>query len=286
VHRDFPMPDALVPSARAWLDDPQDTVPVARPSASVLLLRDSAAGVEVFAFRRAASMAFAPDVMAYPGGGVDPRDADAHPPWEGPAAAVWAQLLALTETAARQVVLAAARELFEECGVLLAGPHRHELVTDLSDGSWRADRDRLLDRSHSFAELLSARGLVLRSDLMTHVGHWVTPVCEPRRYDTHFFAAAMPPGQVADGHTTEAVQARWLPAAQMLAEQAAGHETMLPPTQVLAEQLAGAGTVAAFLQSVAPVHRVQPWPVEHTGRLWMRAPVDSAGHGIPAPDEA
>ena len=277
------MPAALVPSARAWLDDPHGPVPRPRPSASVLLVRDGAAGVEVFAFRRAASMAFAPDVMAFPGGGVDPRDADAHPPWEGPTATEWSGRLGLPEALARQVVLAAARELFEECGVLLAGPHRHELVTDLSDPSWAADRDRLLDRSHSFAELLTQRGLVLRSDLMTHVGHWVTPVCEPRRYDTHFFAAGMPPGQSADGQTSEAVQARWVPAAQMLAEQAAGHETMLPPTQVLAEQLAAAGSVAAFLRSVPAVHPVQPWPVAHTGTLWMRAPVDAAGHGIPGP---
>jgi 8-oxo-dGTP pyrophosphatase MutT (NUDIX family) len=286
VHRDFPMPGPLVASARAWLVDPAQGAPQARPSASVLLLRDGAGGVEVFAFRRAATMAFAPDVMAFPGGGVDPRDADADPPWAGPSAQHWARALHLPEPQARQVVLAAARELFEECGVLLAGPHGDDLVGELDNPSWHADRQGLLSRSHSFAELLTARGLVLRSDLMSHVGHWVTPVCEPRRYDTHFFAAAMPHGQEADGHTTEAAQARWVPAAQMLAEQAAGHEDMLPPTQVLAEQLVAAGSVASFLGSVRPVRRVQPWPVEHSGSLWMRAPVDADGHGAPdAPDE-
>jgi 8-oxo-dGTP pyrophosphatase MutT (NUDIX family) len=281
VHRDFPMPEPLVPSARSWLQDPSRPVPPARPSASVLLLRDGAQGVEVFALRRASTMAFAPDVVAYPGGGVDPRDADGEPPWAGPPAVVWAERLGLPEDQARQVVLAAARELFEECGVLLAGPHEGRLLTDLTDPSWQADRGDLLERRRSFAELLLARRLVVRSDLLTHVGHWVTPVCEPRRYDTHFFAAAMPDGQVADDRTSEAVQARWVPARQLLAEQAVGQEAMLPPTQVLAEQLAAAGSVAGFLQGAPPVGRVEPWPVEHSGTLWMRAPLDDMGHGIP-----
>lgn len=285
-HRDFPMPAGLIGSATAWLADPGREVPSARPSASVLLLREPAAGggVELFVQHRASTMAFAPDVLAFPGGGVDPRDAELDPPWAGPAPLEWAHRLGVTQTLARQVVLAAARELFEECGVLLAARAPDaDLVTGLRQRSWQQDRADLLSRRAALAEVLTRRGIVLRSDLLTLVGHWVTPVCEPRRYDTFFFAVRMPPGQVADGRTTEAVRTRWVTPATVLAEQAAGAEALLPPTQVLAEQWATVtGPVGDVLGRWPAVHAVQPWPVAHSDAVWMRAPVDEAGHGIPS----
>lgn len=276
------MPPGLADSARRWLATGGEPAP-ARPSASVLLLRQLGCdGVEAFVQHRASTMAFAPDVLAYPGGGVDARDAEPATPWAGPPPQVWGRRLGLTEPETRQVVLAAARELFEECGVLLAAPAADApLVTGLGQEGWQRARADLLTRRRSFAETLLAHGLVLRSDLLTLVGHWVTPVCEPRRYDTFFFAARMPAGQVADGRTTEAVRTRWVPPAQALAEQAAGAEVMLPPTQVLAEQwVAPAGQIEEVLATWPPVHVVQPWPVARDGSLWMRAPVDAAGHGV------
>lgn len=285
AYRDFPMPEALVPSARAWLERPVSDRRPATPrlSASVLLLRDGAQGVEVFVQRRASTMAFAPDVLAYPGGGVDPRDVDV--PWAGPRPSAWAELLRMSGRQARQVVLAAVRELFEECGVLLAGAEGGALVdssTDPADPSGQRDRAAVLARSVSLAEVLTRRRLVLRADLLSAVGRWITPECEPRRYDTVFFAAGMPSGQVADGRTTESVRSRWMLPADALAECRAGTESMLPPTQVLAEQLAAATGAAQQLVQRPRVHAVQPWPVEHDGVLWMRAPVDARGYGIPA----
>lgn len=280
-YRDFPMPDRLAPSASAWLDRPADDRQAVEPrlSASVLLLRDGAQGVEVFVQRRASTMAFAPDVLAYPGGGVDPRDAedDVEMGWVGPPPSEWAQWLAMSPTRARQVVLAAVRELFEECGVLLAGDEGGELVTQLSGAAWQRDRAQLLARRVSLAELLTRRRLLLRADLLTGLDRWITPECEPRRYDTVFFAAGMPSGQVADGRTTESVRSRWVSAVDALAQRHAGTESMLPPTQVLAEQLAAATGVAQLLVQPPRVHAVQPWPVEHHGVLWMRTPVDRPG---------
>lgn len=284
AYRDFPMPAALVSSAGSWLADPDRAVVSARPSASVLLLRDGARGIEVFVQRRASTMAFAPDVLAYPGGGVDPRDADIDVPWVGPAPSVWSGVLGMPQAAARQVLLAAVRELFEECGVLLAGSDSGGLVEDLDAPSWRSDRAALLDRSSSLTELLVRRRLVLRADLLSAVGRWITPECEPRRYDTVFFAAGMPPAQVADGCTTESVRSRWVAAADALAERSSGVELMLPPTQVLAEQLAAAAQVGDVLVQRPRLHPVLPWPVQHHDSLWMRAPVDDRGHGIPITD--
>lgn len=288
-YRDFPMPENLVDHARAWLADPSGEPAVPKPSATVMLLRDTdtreAGGdrpLEVFVLRRVSTMPFAPDAVVFPGGGVDPRDADPEVPWAGPAPEHWASTLHTDETAARELVIAAAREVFEECGVLLAGPDAGSVVADLTDPAWDEERDALLAREQSFGELLIRRRLVLRTDLLQVRAHWITPEAEPRRYTTRFFAARMPQGQVADDRTSEAVRADWVTPQQALADFAAGRERLLPPTQQMLEHLAAAGSVEDVLTTPVPVWPVMPWPVEHSDRMWMRAPIDEAGHGIRA----
>lgn len=295
AYRDFVMPPPVDRHSQQWLDTPQEqrTVAVPRASATVMLLREPDAAdrtggaPEVFVLRRVSGMPFAPGMIAFPGGGVDPRDADPVLPWAGPSPQEWAERLGTDEATARELVCAAARELFEECGVLIAGPGPGELVEDVSGPGWGQERESLLDRSQGFAELLTRRGLVLRTDLLSVRAHWTTPVCEPRRYDTRFFAARMPRGQVADDQTSEAESVRWDDPRALLAAQAAGEEIMLPPTQVMIEQLAQVRDVDAWLAEEVRVHRVQPWPAERDGMLWMRSPVGPDGHGLPgslAPD--
>ena len=285
-HRDLPVPSLVEGHARDWLRAGPDSrvVAPARPSATVMLLRESpaATGVEVFVLRRVGTMAFAPGMVAFPGGGVEPRDADPGVPWAGPSPRRWAELLGVEEPLARELVTAAAREVFEECGVLLAGRSAAEVVADVAGPSWQAERRALLDRTQSFGELLSRRGLVLRTDLMALRAHWVTPACEPRRYDTRFFAARMPRGQHADGDSSEAEHAAWVRPAEVLRAHEQGRELLLPPTQVMLEHLREVTDLDAWLDRPATVRPVQPWPVERDGRLWMRCPVDADGHGLPA----
>src|SRR5579884_1454828 len=95
---------------------------VPRPAATVMLLRDTGAGLEVFLQRRAKAMAFAPSVTVFPGGGVDDRDQRmAEAWWYGPPPSWWAGRFGCDEGLAAALVCAAVRETFEECGVLLAG---------------------------------------------------------------------------------------------------------------------------------------------------------------------
>lgn len=285
AYRDFPMPAPLVASARSWLAGRSRPVAEPRMSSTVMLVRDAPAepgepgGVEVFVLLRASTMSFAPSMVAFPGGGVDPRDSDHRVPWAGPPPQRWAAQLDAPLEQARVLVIAAARELFEECGVLLAGPDEGSVVTDLSDPTWDAERAALLAREQSFGELLTRRGLVLRTDLLRLRAHWVTPECEPRRYDTRFFAALLPPGQVADDRSSEAVEARWVAPGQALADHHAGQAVMLPPTIVMMEQLAAASSAHQVLLEAPTVRRVLPEPVEHDGALWMRARVGLDGHG-------
>src|SRR3712207_9523044 len=92
-----------------------------RQAATVLLLRDGTAGLEVYVLRRTRGMPFAGGMTAYPGGGVDPRDGDTAIAWAGPPPSAWAEAFGTDERTARELVCAAVRETFEEAGVLLAG---------------------------------------------------------------------------------------------------------------------------------------------------------------------
>lgn len=283
VHRDFPMPERLHEHARAWLDagGTAGTVAPAKPSATVMLLRPGQTGPEVFVLRRAATMAFAADMLAFPGGGVDARDADPGVPWAGPSPREWAARLHTEVTEARELVIAAAREVFEECGVLLAGPDQHTVVADLTDPAWDEERKALLTRDQSFAELLVRRELVLRTDLLGLRAHWITPECEPKRYSTRFFVARLPEGQVADDRSSEAAVVRWASPQILLAEHDAGQHLMLPPTRVMVEQLARARSLEEALAAADEVWPVMPWPAEHDGALQMRSPIDERGDGVP-----
>ena len=213
-------------------------------------------GVDVFMLRRTSTMEFAPRMMVFPGGGVDPRDADQSLPWAGPSPAEWGRLLEADEAIARELVVAAVREVFEECGVLLAGPDADSVVGDVSGPQWQAERAALLSREVSLAQMLIRRGLVLRSDLLRARAHWITPEFEPKRYDTRFFAALLPVGQIADDQTSEADHADWTNPARLLLDYDSGSALMLPPTVVCVEQVAAAASVAEFLAaevSIAPI---------------------------------
>lgn len=234
-------------AASRWLAGERwDEAPPRRAS-TVMLLRDGDAGPEVFMLRRVSGMEFAPSMMVFPGGGVDERDSETGLPWAGPAPAEWAERLGCSPAEAQMYVAAAIREVFEECGVLLASPSASGPLARVDDPEWRDIRLGLVDRRVSLADVLHDRGLVLRSDLIVAKAHWLTPVFEPRRYDTWFFAALMPPFQVADGETTEADHADWFVPSELLRAYAAGSALMLPPTVICVEEIRDAPSAAAVV---------------------------------------
>lgn len=219
-----------------------------RRAATVLLLRDGAAGPDVHMLRRRASMAFAGGAYAYPGGGVDPRD-EQPVRWAGPSLAEWAGRLGLDDPAqAQAVVCAAVRETFEEAGVLLAGETADTVVGDTTGEDWERDREALVARELHFADFLERRGLVLRSDLLGAWARWITPEFEQRRFDTWFFVAALPAGQRTRDVSGEADRTVWI----RPAEAAAGYdrgELMMPPTISTLRALEAYGTAAEALDA-------------------------------------
>lgn len=235
-----------------------ETPLVPRPAATVMLVRDTAQGIKTFLMRRHSAMDFVAGVMVFPGGGVDERDRNADIAWAGPGPEWWAERLNVETALAEALVCAAARETFEESGVLFAGAADDPdvLVDDAS--VYRSQRQALVDRSLSFAEFLRGENLVLRADLLRPWANWVTPKEErTRRYDTYFFVAALPEGQRADGDNTETDQAGWITPDEALDDFAAGRTFLLPPTWTQLDSLAG-HTVAEVLAVERRIEPVEP----------------------------
>lgn len=257
------------------MNEPQQPLPT-RPAATVMLIRDaepgSDAGLSVFLMRRHAAMEFAAGVIVFPGGGVDDRDRTADIAWAGPPPQWWAERFGIETDLARALVCAAARETFEESGVLFAGPAEQaasgpdSIVSDAS--VYGGVRQALVDRTLSFADFLRTENLVLRSDLLRPWANWVTPEAErTRRYDTYFFVGAVPDGQRADGENTESDHADWELPSVAIEDFEGGRNVLLPPTWTQLDSLAGR-TVADVLAVERQIVPVQPL-LEKRGDNWV-----------------
>lgn len=250
--------------ATAWLDNHGQGEVTPKPAATVMLLRDgTSGGVEVFMMRRVSTMKFAPSMWVFPGGGLDTRDANPGVPWAGPSRAEWGDRLGVPPAEAAGLLVAAAREVFEECGVLLAGPVDGTVVGEVGSVASDQDREALLDRSMSFGDLLSSKDLHLQTGLMRLSDHWITPAFEPRRYDTWFFTARLPHGQEPDDVSTEADEVAWVRPADLLGRAGVGQAMLFPPTRVQLERLATATDVEAVLAAEPVVKTVVPRAERH-----------------------
>jgi 8-oxo-dGTP pyrophosphatase MutT (NUDIX family) len=243
------LPPQLVNTAREFADGTRTPV-AAKDASTVVLLREGdgdEGGLEVYLLSRTSAMAFAGGFCVFPGGGVDPRDFDHQVGWAGPSPEVWASLLGTSEEHARALVCAAVRETFEESGVLLAGPTDDTVVVDTTGDDWEDDRRALEARELSLTDFLDRRGLVLRTDLLRWWGSWVTPVFEPRRYDTRFFVAVLPEGQVTRDVSSESDHVVWMPVRDIVDAVADDRLAMLPPTYATCLELYGFTSAAAAL---------------------------------------
>ena len=209
--------------------------PVAlRPAATVLLLRDTANGIEVLMTRRSMSASFAPGAYVFPGGGIDAADASAHA--QSTRRATQSDLH-LTQA------IAAIRESFEELGVLLA---RH------ADGSHATTSDiATLDRKAPFAAQCRERKLTLAGDEVFVLAHWITDRDLPRRFDVPFLVARMPEGQEPVADEAEQFEPIWVRPADALARHAAHDFFIIFPTIRTLQRLQAYTSVDAVLQACA-----------------------------------
>jgi hypothetical protein len=120
------------------------------------------------------------------------------------------------------------------------------------------------------SELLARRGLVLRSDLLRPLAHWITPEIEPKRFDTRFFLARLPEGQVTRTAGTEADQRVWLRPGDAVAQEL----TMLPPTRAVLTELSAYDDVEAALAATRSINPVLPKLLVEDDRLVFLLPGD------------
>jgi len=216
-----------------------------RDAATVVLLRDGAAGIEAWLLTRAAAMVFAAGMSVFPGGRVDSEDAAL--PIAGGDLDEMALRFGCDRAAATALVGAGVRETFEETGVLLSVPS-----ADLSGARADVELGRV-----GFGDLLAANGLAVDGASLRPWARWVTPPNEVRRYDTHFFVAALPPAAVAQDVTSESSAASWVPVALALEDSREGRRGLMPPTLATLTSLLEFATVADVL-AAAPARDLAP----------------------------
>jgi 8-oxo-dGTP pyrophosphatase MutT (NUDIX family) len=233
----------------------------------------AAGGIEVWLLRRVRALAFAGGASVFPGGRVDPADFVADPGLDsvvpgdpiddrGPVLSVpslpvgvgvgvgggdgsaLAGRFGCSPEQARASMMAAIRETFEETGVLLTRP----AFAAGDDGRRLQDQRRRVEAHElAFPAVLASLGVAVDTELIRPWAHWITPAGEPRRFDTHFYVAALPAGATAYPETTEASAAGWITPAAALAEHARGTRAMLPPTLVALSELTAFACVADVL---------------------------------------
>lgn len=213
---------------------PQRDPVATRPAATVLLLRDSAHGIEVLMTRRSMTASFAPGAYVFPGGGVDALDAASH---------AQAKRRATQSDLHLTQAIAAIRESFEELGVLLARR---------GDGSLANHSDiAALDRAQPFAAQCQSRGLTLAADEVFVLAHWITDRDLARRFDVPFLVARMPEGQTPVADESEQFEPVWVRPRDALTRHQEGQFFIIFPTIRTLERLLAYETVDAVLQACA-----------------------------------
>jgi 8-oxo-dGTP pyrophosphatase MutT (NUDIX family) len=244
----------------------------------VILAREAAAGFELFMVRRhARARAFA-DAYVFPGGVVRADDFA-----EQPGDLMAAEALARfgrrggdpPADAALALALhrAALRELFEEAGVLLAvdADGRPVEVADADAPDWVARRRAVQAGEVTIASLLAADGLTAAPARLHYFSHWITPIGAPRRFDTRFFVAEMPPGQRAADCGIETFDGVWLRPGEALGRYAAGDLPLVFPTRMHLQRLTEPRSLGALIElaRTKPVATVRPTrPGETVAASW------------------
>jgi 8-oxo-dGTP pyrophosphatase MutT (NUDIX family) len=210
-----------------------------RPSSTVVLARAGVSDPEIFMVRRHERSSFG-SAHAFPGGVVDPEDAQVHEFCEGLSSAEANSRLGVPD-GGLDYYSSAVRELFEESGVLLA---------DLSslDENLTAIRNALNDGSLNWAEFVTRNELPLYCGELNYISHWVTPPGEPKRYSTRFFLAQAPEGQDAEHCGGELTESCWATATDILAAERRGDVKLIFPTLKTLESLARHRSLDSLLE--------------------------------------
>lgn len=221
-----------------------------RDAATLMLVRNSPCGPEVFLVKRPGRGAF-PDLHVFPGGKVDTSDEGFEGMCDSLDEFTASNVLSVTGNGLRYWVTAV-RECFEECGVLIA-KHKndeHDLVSTFNAGQLEELRNAIAQKTLDFRDFLRSNALQVATSRVHYFSHWITPEFAPARFNARFFITEMPSGQEVVEHASEVVSGAWLRPKQALRKFARGEWQMIVPTLTSLRMLCGYRRTEELIASV------------------------------------
>jgi 8-oxo-dGTP pyrophosphatase MutT (NUDIX family) len=251
------------------------------PAATLVLLRDRPSGdaFDILLMQRHLKSKFAAGDFVFPGGKLhaddNPDDAAA---WcaglQGDRAA---ELLGLPDAPRTALAywIGAIRETFEEVGVLLARDAEGRPAR-VSEPRFAEYRRACQTDNRAFWSMVKSERFTLSTDRLVYFAHWVTPEDLPLRFDTRFFATALPPGQEASGDDHEVIALRWISPRDALAAQKRGELSLRYPTIRNLMLFDGAATAAEALARLhgRDIPEVRPRVLMEDGKRRVVIPGD------------
>lgn len=223
------------------------------PAATILLLRDGEAGLEVFMVKRHHQIDFVAGALVFPGGKLEKGDSDTALEAHFDGGADWtAQMRALGA--------GAIREAFEESGILLARDARTgDFVSADRLAELQHYRAKLDKREVSLVDVLAREQLRLALDQLIHFAHWITPTNMPKRFDTHFFLAVSPVGHAGSHDGRESVDSIWITPREAVSDRKRWN--VIFPTKLNLMKLDNSKSVASAIATArgGRVLPVTPW---------------------------
>ena len=261
-------------------DRPAET----RLSATILLIRDADEELEVFMVERHHQIDFAEGALVFPGGKLEASDA-------APELADHCRDAHLYSEAGNAMRVAAIRETFEECGVLLARARGEaELIgAERLASTSKLFRHKLQGDQASMLDLVESEELELACDLLVPFAHWITPEFMPKRFDTHFFLVEAPADQLAAHDGFESVDSIWTTIPNALELEKTGQRTIIFPTLENLKKLGRSQRVDEALRFAKHDSIVTVLPAlneDAEGEIWLEIPESSGYDTVRAPMSA
>jgi 8-oxo-dGTP pyrophosphatase MutT (NUDIX family) len=247
------------------------TPPIPVHASTLLLIRNGSAGLEVFMVKRHHQIDFASGALVFPGGKVDAHDRD-------PALRVHADGSEALDDLHLSLAACAIREGFEESGILLARrAGSNDLISAEHATSLKDWRPKLNASEVGLTEFLTKERLCLACDALIPFAHWVTPTFMPKRFDTYFYVAATPVGQLGRHDGSESVDSVWINPTEAMADK---QWTIIFPTKMNLLKLAHDNTAEGALSTArkTPVVTVLPEVVKRAEGTFLTIP-ENAGYG-------
>lgn len=229
---------------------------VPRDASTVIVTRDTDAGIEVYLLRRSSKSPGFPDAYVFPGGTLDKTD-------YSPQARM--RLVGQWRPAEPAFTYAAMRETFEECGLLFS-------VEPVAHDALREARTRMLKGERSFSDTLIDLDVRLDARAVRYFSRWITPSVNPHRFDARFFVARAPKEQVAEADALETYDGRWVRPADVLAEVERNEIQMIFPTIKHLERIGGFANVYDLLAYTETKKTIPVTPEVRPGPTFMLPP--------------